>query len=321
MKQILTILLLLSFLLFKNMVYSQENKTIINATKKSKNLQLSLKIINFKRFVFKEIKQPKRKTKNFNENKFDKSLTVSTLNVEGFKVITIKNSNSCNKHIIYFHGGAYVLEASKAHKKIIEYFVLENGYKVTFIDYPKAPENNYKTTHRIIFEAYQIITKNYSQDTFIFIGYSAEGGLALSFLQVLRDKNSELLPAKTILASPWLDLTMSNDSINKYKEKDVILPIDGLIYAAELYSDGENKTNPLLSPIYGEMNNLGDILIIFGTNEIFYPDCLKFIEIAKKSENVNVIQIIGDNLMHDWIVFPSKETDKTLLLVCEFINK
>ncbi|MBN2892224.1 MAG: alpha/beta hydrolase [Bacteroidales bacterium] len=297
-----------------------ENHDIIQAGKKSISVQKALKIINFKKITYKLFKNPKRNTKHFSVNKFDKKLNVESFEIDGFKVITVKSDSSSNKHIIFFHGGAYIIEASKAHRKIIETFALKYGFKVSFIDYPKAPENTFKKTHEVVLAAYKQITENYPDGEFILFGDSAGGGLALALLQVLRDENIKPFPVKTVLLSPWLDVTMSNELIQNYIDKDVILPVDGLIYAGNIYSGGENPKNHLISPIFGEMNNLGNILLFFGTNEVFYPDCKKLIDISESSTGTQIDYVVGEGMMHDWIVFPSEEANQTIEIISEFIT-
>lgn len=46
------------------------------------------------------------------------------------------------------HGGGYVAEATASHRRIIEELVKMYGLKVTFIDYPLAPEHTYEKNIR-----------------------------------------------------------------------------------------------------------------------------------------------------------------------------
>ena len=76
-------------------------------------------------------------------------------------------------------------------------------------------------------------------------------------------------PSKTILISPWLDVTMSNKEIDEVQKKRLkikqnILKIVGIVYA----KTEENTTNYLVSPIYGKLENLKNIVVYTGTNDI-----------------------------------------------------
>ena len=62
------------------------------------------------------------------------------------------------------------------------------GLKVTFIDYPLAPEHTYEKTHEIVMKhTERLQLKNYGDEFYLF-GDSAGGGLALAVLQILRDE-------------------------------------------------------------------------------------------------------------------------------------
>ncbi len=52
---------------------------------------------------------------------------------------TIHSTENTNKHILYFHGGAYSLQASNIHWKLIDSIIKNTNTTVTFVDYPLAP--------------------------------------------------------------------------------------------------------------------------------------------------------------------------------------
>ena len=84
--------------------------------------------------------------------------------------------------------------------------------------------------------------------------------------------------------SPWVDVSMSNSKIKDFEEKDPLLPLNGLIATGKQFAGSLDTQNPLISPIYGNMDNLKEIFLIFGTNEILYPDCLKLEKLLKTSK-------------------------------------
>jgi monoterpene epsilon-lactone hydrolase len=77
-----------------------------------------------------------------------------------------------------------------------------------------------------------------------------------------------------VLISPWLDLSMSNPDIKKQESKDFILSKQMLTNSAAVYARGEPLENYLLSPIHGDFFNLPETLILFGSEELFYADCI-----------------------------------------------
>ena len=230
----------------------------------------------------------------------------------------MKTEKSLNRHVIFLHGGGYVLRAVKSHKNIVERMVKKYNLKVTFIDYPLAPEHTADKTHEVLVKAYKSVTQKNRNDKFYFFGDSAGGGLALAFLQEARDKNIIPFPEKTVLMSPWPDISMTNKEIKKFEKKDPLLPVQSLIKIGKQYAGNLDLKSPLVSPIYGNMDNLGEIMLLFGTNEVFYPDCMKLSDMLNVAKGTVVEPYIGKNLCHDWILAPLKETGKALDAIGEF---
>ena len=246
------------------------------------------KLVNAKRGNKKAMENPERNTDIFNRKNFSKGFITEEEFIDGFQVITVKTEKSLNRHVIFLHGGGYVLRAVKSHKNIVERMVKKYNLKVTFIDYPLAPEHTADKTHEVLVKAYKSVTQKNINDKFYFFGDSAGGGLALAFLQEARDKN------------------------------DPLLPVQSLIKIGKQYAGNLDLKSPLVSPIYGNMDNLGEIMLLFGTNEVFYPDCMKLSDVLNVAKGTVVEPYIGKNLCHDWILAPLKETGKALDAIGEF---
>ncbi|PWV56337.1 hypothetical protein [Chitinophaga sp. S165] len=78
---------------------------------RSELLSISFKIINAKKLAARALRNPARNTGVMDAHKFSRKLKVSTTKVDGFPVHTITGERILNKHIIYLHGGAYLMEA------------------------------------------------------------------------------------------------------------------------------------------------------------------------------------------------------------------
>ncbi|MCD6321783.1 MAG: alpha/beta hydrolase [Clostridiales bacterium] len=232
----------------------------------------------------------------------------------------IPDKQESDLHIIYFHGGAYIAQGSIIHWLLIAKIIDAVNCKITYIDYPLAPEANYKDTFSMVKDAYKQLLVDYSSDNFVFAGDSAGGGLSLAFAQsVKKDKNLKT-PIGLILLSPWLDLSMKNKDISYYEDKDVVLSSKLLIEAAQKYSGGDDTELDLLSPINGSMDGLGSILLMSGTSEIFFPDCEKLMKEAE-SANVSLEFSTYKEMPHTWVLFYFKESKPAIVEITEFLNR
>lgn len=241
--------------------------------------------------------------------------------INGFKLLTLKKVNSSNKHFYFMHGGAYTMEPVKGHRRLMKDLV-NMGYKVTYIDYPLYPEYNSEKTNEITIAGFKKIVLKYSDDEFYFIGDSSGGGLAVSILMQLRDSAFPKMPHRSILFSPWLDVSEQNPKLPEYEKIDITLTIKSLKTIGEKYAEKIGVNHPMISPIYGNMNDLGAILLFFSRTEIMYPDCSKFVERLLKAKGTTIETNIENKAPHDFIIQPTRDQHKrTLRKIVEFIEK
>jgi len=279
-----------------------------------------LVISNSKKWVEKSFLNPVRSNKLLIKKHLKNTFQVSEFKILDKSVVTVQqNTEVTGMHVLYFHGGAYLLEGSSMHWKIVENVVKNGNCKVSYIDYPLAPEFTYKRTFEMVQLSYNILIKQYPDDRFIFMGDSAGGGLALAFAQKLMDDKAAIQPIKNILFSPWLDLSMQNPEIKNQEFVDKLLPLQGLIAAGKKYAGGDDVRNYLLSPIHGKLDGLGETLVFYGTHELFYPDCKKLQEKSKSYGNFTFHEF--PEMQHDWVIFPIPESTKALKMAIDFINK
>lgn len=279
-----------------------------------------LKLARVKELASRQYKDPPRGNGVMDAKHFKSGYTIRAQEIMGKKVTTISGLSPDGRHLLFFHGGSYVMEASVLHRRFIQILVKKYHMTVTFVDYPLAPEDTYQTTKAMVVESYRRSVSTYPEHTFFLFGDSAGGGLALALLQVLRKETVLPFPYKTVLCSPWLDLTLQNKQIPDYEIHDPILSVEGLRYAALLYSGGEDLSDPFLSPLLGGMDDLGEILLYVGTHEIFFPDCLALQKKIGNSKGSTLSMVIGEGMIHDWVLFPSKDARKVPAQLDKFLH-
>lgn len=279
------------------------------------------KVLNMKKIVgISMIDPPKRRNIIAKQLKrIDIPQKVQSL--DGHQLITLLPAHPTKRHVFYLHGGGYALEASPFHKNLQERFVKRYNLKVSYFDYPLAPENTAEKTLPLTEKAFRHLNFLYPDDKFYLFGDSAGGGLAMSLAQLLRDIDLEQRPKKLALVSPWLDATVSDPRSNELQEKDVLLEKDLLTEAGENYAGTWAVTDPRVSPIYGNFDDLGRLFVIAGTDEILYPDVLRLQERIKRSENTEMTLTVVPDMMHDFVVYPLKESLTYIDQIGEFFSE
>ena len=278
------------------------------------------KIIKPKNFLQSMLDNPKRIDDVLApSDRFAARYEITYKNLNGNELITASATDHNDIHLIYLHGGAYILgkEGMENREQVISLLIENTMAKVTFFDYPVAPEAQYEETLEAMESAYQYLLNRYPNDRFMLIGDSAGGGLALSFSQMIKDRSIKQ-PEKLILYSPWLDLSMTNPAIEPLESYDMLLPKETLIDSAIKYVGSDDLKNPLVSPIYGDFNNLGEILLFYGTHELLYADALK-LEAMAIEHNYNIIFRFYTEMQHVWILMPIAEANQTFQETYDFI--
>lgn len=277
------------------------------------------RFLHLKGLVKLTIKKPKRGGKHFEAKKF-KHLRAEAFSVDGFACVSVDDGKRAKAHIVFLHGGAYVAEGLLFHRKFMEKLIKDYGYRVTYVDYPLAPENGALKTHDVLTKAYAFLQVKYPNDSFVLLGDSAGGGLALAFLQSLAAERKKM-PSSTVLLSPWVDLSMSRPEAREYEDKDPTLSIDGLLLAGREYAKELDLADPIVSPVFGKMEALGRIFVTVGTHELFYPDCMYLKERADSAEGTSLTLAVFDNMFHDFIMTPIKESELGIDLIDRFISE
>ena len=240
------------------------------------------------------------------ESKPIKQIEEST-NIQEYKymdrkvfVVEPKQGITSENTILYFHGGAYVGEITEEYWQFINKLVNDTGARIIVPDYPLVPKYSYKDVFEMVEPLYKQIISKTDTNKLIAIGDSAGGGLTLALEEKLSSQ-SIALPQKTILISPWLDVSMENEKIDEYQVNDKELNKETLTLAGIAYAKDTDVKNYLVSPIYGDLSKLKNLVIYTGTYDILNPDAHLLQEKAL-AINVNIELKEYEKAGHIWII-------------------
>ena len=141
-----------------------------------------------------------------------------------------------------------VMEASYKHWQFLEEIVDRTGMTLVLPDYPLTPKNTYKKVFEMIEPLYRDLIAKVGKERLILMGDSAGGGMALGLLEKMGEIG-EKMPYKTILLSPWLDVTMTNPEVEEKEKVDPVLLKEALIVAGKKYAGEDGMDSYLVNPI------------------------------------------------------------------------
>lgn len=203
------------------------------------------------------------------------------------------------RRMLYLHGGGYVMCNPRTHRNFAARLALACDASVWIPDYRLAPRHPYPAAlddAELVWR--EFAAANPVQDT-ILGGDSAGGGLSVALCYRLRDQG-EKLPDRLYLLSPWLDLTHAGDSHRRCAHLDPMISTGWIEQdCARHYAGYRDRTNPEISPLFGDPTGLPPTYIQTGTHEILLDDSRRFEEKAAQA-GVRIGSDYGEGLWHVW---------------------
>lgn len=233
--------------------------------------------------------------------------------------VYVLNENGLNQRIIvYLAGGAYLQPADKTHWQYLNHLAVSTGARIYVPIYSLAPRHNFRSAYQEIAQLYAQLYDRFPASEITLMGDSAGAGLALGFSEYLGQRGLPQ-PGHLILISPWLDLDLTNPVIAKYEKKDVTLAIAGLRKIGDLWAGGVDHRDYRLSPLYGDLDQLRDVHVITGTNEIMYPDATQLVQKLKEAQ-IKVNLIVGRGMFHIYPLYQVPEAERVMQAVVKIVN-
>jgi acetyl esterase/lipase len=221
--------------------------------------------------------------------------------------------------ILYFHGGAYVRNFTKYHWELIAAIATATACRVIAPDYPLAPDNQSDEMYSYLADLQPYLESLANSSPITIMGDSAGGGLALAYSQWLEARQCKIIN-QIILLSPWLDLSMSNPAIYGVTHRDKMLSVRGLLMAGSSYANELLLQDYRISPLFGEYGSLPSISLFIGTNDLFWPDCLKLKDIClRTAQPFNYFEY--PSMFHVWIsVITLRESKAAIRQIGALLN-
>jgi monoterpene epsilon-lactone hydrolase len=188
--------------------------------------------------------------------------------------VTIQG-NEAENVILYFHGGVYVIGSAAFSVPLVGDLVRRAGAKAITLEYRLAPEHPYPAAVEDARAAYEgLLAQGIAPAQIALAGESSGGGLAVATLLALREAGVPL-PSCGYLMSPYVDLTLSGETLAEKREVDPLLTPDGLRARVPDYVVEGDPCDPYISPIFGDLRELPPLLIQVGSHEILLSDALR----------------------------------------------
>src|SRR5258705_13398012 len=207
-------------------------------------------------------------------------VTVEPIVIAGVKAFKVSpksiSSGNNDRVLLHLHGGVRVLNPGEAGTREAILMAGFAGFKVISVDYRMAPDFPCPAALDDAITVYREVSKTAKAENIGIFGASAGGSLTLTTL--LRARMEQLpIPGAIAPGTPTVDLTRTGDSLFTNAMVDNVLGTqDGFIRAtALLYANGRDLRDPLLSPIYGDVQGFPPTILTSGTRDLYLSNTVR----------------------------------------------
>lgn len=222
-----------------------------------------------------------------------------------------------SRRFLYIHGGAFMAGSPKGYRVLTDKLSEITNSAVLAIDYRLMPENKRLDCVEDCRTSYDWMLENGPQGpdatapSAVFVaGDSAGGNLTLALLAWIRD-TQRAAPNAALALSPVTDARFVSPSIRGNLDSDVILRplakrlawVPGfLIGLAGRFMAGHKASDPVVSPLLGDLANLPPILVLASDCEILRDDGRRYVNKAVEA-GTDASLMLWDNVPHVWPIF------------------
>ncbi|MEO0463101.1 MAG: alpha/beta hydrolase [Pseudomonadota bacterium] len=256
--------------------------------------------------------------------KFEQRFTVERRELLGRPVVTLHpESGPAEWHMLYFHGGGFVLPMFKEHWPLAAAMVEQCGISITLPLYDVVPEASAVEQDALADAAFAELAATHDPARIILNGDSAGGHMALALAARLGVIGGPQ-PGRLAMFAPWLDLTAADPAIAAIEPRDIMLKIDSLRECGKLYAGQRDPAAPECSPLYLPTETLAMLpptRIWTGRHDLFIVDSRSFVG-RLRDAGVDGKLYEYEAAPHVFMaITPTREAKDTFALLRDFIEE
>jgi acetyl esterase/lipase len=207
--------------------------------------------------------------------------------------------------ILFLHGGGWTAGSTRDHGDLLGRLSRASKMAVLGVDYRLAPEHPFPAAVDDVLTAYRWLIGRVPAKSVVIAGCSSGGGMALSALLASKQRGLPQ-PAGAIAMSPLVDLLFEGASFTTNVGRDWVRP-ERLRATVATWLAGTDPSEPLASPIHGDLQGLAPVLLQVGGRELLRDDARRFAQRARAAGTAVTLQEWPD-MIHVWQIFASTLT-------------
>jgi monoterpene epsilon-lactone hydrolase len=180
--------------------------------------------------------------------------------------------------ILHAHGGWFNWGSAGGFRHLVGHIARSARAKAFIPEYRLAPEHRFPAAGKDVLACFQGLAKE--AGSVALTGDSAGGNLALVLLGQLVAQSSSDKVVGAVVLSPVTDLAQTGGSWVSRADADPFFLREQAEDLVRAYLNGHSPTDPLASPLYGDLTGLPPIRVHVGDDEVLLDDSLRYVERA-----------------------------------------
>lgn len=223
-----------------------------------------------------------------------------------------------DRWLVHIHGGAFVFNGGEGCVTEAIWIADACESQVLSIDYRRPPVHPFPAAIDDAVAVWKAVIEKQDASATALFGTSAGGNLTLATTLKLKQLGLEL-PGALFAGTPATDLEKIGDTWYTLEGLDSLGRYDGFLAACfEAYFPSKDSSNPLVSPVRGDVKGFPPTILISGTRDLLLSDTARMHRALRKAEveaelHVYEGQAHGDYLMGTLVDAPeSKDAQKEI---------
>lgn len=201
--------------------------------------------------------------------------------------------------VFHLHGGGFVYGSAQVSVAVAAAHARAIGGWALIPDFGPIPESHAAAVLDQVGVAYEWMS---DQAAACFMSAESSGATLALNLSLRLAARAQRLPLALYLHSPFVDATLTAPSIDAHAPREAWLSRSRLLTMAGAWSQGEDPSTPLLSPLRADMSPLPPLIVFAAAHEALLDDARSLVERAIAA-GCDAQLVLAQDSVHGYVLF------------------
>ena len=252
-------------------------------------------------------------------------VTYAEVNAGGVEALwCIPVDSDPDRVLLHNHMGGTVVASMHSDRKAAAHLAKAAGARSLVLNFRRSPEHKFPAQIEDVRNAYNwLLQQGYQPENIASVGHSIGGNFAVGLAIALRDEGAAL-PGAIVSISPWVDLTLSNETYTRNADSDRLLsrPLAEFFRSSWLDGTGVDFADPRVSLVGADLSGLPPLAVFWGSDEVLAGEDAEFARLAEAAGNDVLVRAVEGG-QHSFIIGAGSvpEVDTAIAEIGDWLQK